>query len=393
MLFGILRSKHVHLSHIARALEEDISIKKTTERLSAHLGREGLDLDLIHSHLEVNKRVFGQAKYLIGDMSDISKPYAEKMEGLDCVYDGSSGELGNGYWQFNIIGVDKGGTTIMPMLSRLYATEKEGGKGFSENKMILESVSMISEHVKKDQILVYDRGGDRCKLMYRWIKEKQYFIVRQTGERNIYVKDQIKNLESYAKKIRRTQQITIRKRRGNRIKTRVFECGAGQVYLPKEYGDGRLNVGLWLVSVKEAGKGWCWFLCYFPVKTKIEAVEMAMEGYGYRWKIEEVHRQVKTDYDLESVCLRRYTALKNFNVLFWMAIGFLYQHLENLSIFILQYSKEQLVYRRNKLSEYIGFVYYKLAKALSSLFSEIKLRKLRLKDKYKGVGQFALPFG
>ena len=388
--FGILRSGHVHLSQIGAALEEETSLKKTTERLSNHLGRVGLDKELIHCHLEVNKRAFSQARYLIVDLSDINKPYAEKMEGLDIVYDGSTGELCNGYWQLNIIGVDESGTSIMPMVSSLYATEKEDGKGFSENKKILESVGTIAEHIQKDQIVVYDRGGDRSKLMYRWIKQKQYFIIRQTGARDIYVKDQKRNLKDYAKSIHRQHTITVHKRRKNRMKTRTFECGARQVYLPREYGDGRKDTALWLVSAKERGKGWCWYLCYIPAETEAEAVRIAMQGYGYRWKIEEVHRQVKNDYNLEDVRLRRYTALKNFNVLFWITMNFLYHHLDGLSIDILQNARIQLVYRPKKLSEYIGFVFYKLSRALKSILEEIKLRKLRLKDERQTSDQLIL---
>lgn len=388
--FGILRSGHVHLSQIGAALEEKTSLKKTTERLSSHLGRVGLDKELTHCHLEVNKRAFGQAKYLIADLSDINKPYAEKMEGLDRVYDGSTGELCNGYWQLNIIGVDEAGTSIMPMVSALYATDKEGGKGFSENKKILESVGIIAEHIGKDKIVVYDRGGDRSKLMYRWITQKQYFIIRQTGSRRIYVNEQEKNLKTYVKHIPRRHTITVQKRRKNRIKTRTFECGARQVYLPKQYGDGRQETALWLVSAKERGKGWCWYLCHIAAETEAEAVRIAMQGYGYRWKIEEVHRQVKNDYNLEDLRLRRYTALKNFNVLFWITMSFLYHHLDGLSLDILQNAKIQLVYRPKKISEYIGFIFYKLSRALQSILGEIKLRKLRLKDKWDNSDQLIL---
>ena len=388
--FGILRSGHVHLNKIGAALEDKTSLKKTTERLSSHLGRIDLDKELTSAHLEVNKRAFRQAKYLIGDMSDIAKPYAEKMEGLGRVHDGSADALANGYWQFNIIGVDEAGTTIMPILSALFATDKEGGKGFSENKKILESVATVSEHLGKQQIFVHDRGGDRIKLMSPWIKQKQYFIIRQTGSRNIYVNNQIRNLKTYAQSIPHSYKMAVHKRRKNGLKIRTFECGARQVYLPREYGFGPMETTLWLVSAKEPGKGWCYFLCFIPAETEAEAVKIAMQGYGYRWKIEEVHRQVKTDYHLEQICLRRYTALKNFNVLFWIAMSFIYQHLDGLCLDILQHSKVQVIYRPNKLREYLGFVYYKLAKAIRSIFTQIKLRTLRLKDEPSQADQLCL---
>ena len=37
MVFGILKSKHIHLAKVARALKEMNTPKKTEERLSYHL--------------------------------------------------------------------------------------------------------------------------------------------------------------------------------------------------------------------------------------------------------------------------------------------------------------------------------------------------------------------
>ena len=92
------------------------------------------------------------------------------MEELGRVHDGGTDTLTNGYWQFNIIGVDQAGTTIMPMSSDLFATDKKSGKGFSENKKILECVATVSEHIEKQQIFVHDHDGNRIKLMAPRIK-------------------------------------------------------------------------------------------------------------------------------------------------------------------------------------------------------------------------------
>jgi hypothetical protein len=56
MLFGILCSGHVHLSKIGAVLREESSLKKTTERLSKHLGRNRLDQALSRVHLEIKLR-------------------------------------------------------------------------------------------------------------------------------------------------------------------------------------------------------------------------------------------------------------------------------------------------------------------------------------------------
>ena len=102
-----------------------------------------------------------------------------------------------------------------------------------------------------------------------------------------------------------------------------------------------------MVSAREHGNGWCWFLCFIPAESETEAIRIAMQGYGYRWKIEELHRHIKVDHHPEEICLRRYTALKNFDVLFWTEMNLLYQHLEGLSIDLLQQRNNWCIGHKN----------------------------------------------
>ena len=83
-------------------------------------------------------------------------------------------------------------------------------------------------------------------------------------------------------------------------------------------------------------------------------------GYGYRWKIEEVRRQIKQDYHLEEICVRRYEALKNFIALVFVMVGFLFTKLKLLGHNMTLLCRLNLLYRR-KLKEISGFIYYKLA--------------------------------
>jgi len=74
---------------------------------------------------------------------------------------------------------------------------------------------------------------------------------------------------------------------------------------------------LYWVVIKEERKGYCLLLCHLPCSSCEEAIRIAFQGYGHRWKIEEVHSQVKSDYNLEDICLHRYRALKALNSIFW----------------------------------------------------------------------------
>ena len=125
---------------------------------------------------------------------------------------------------------------------------------------------------------------------------------------------------------------------------------------------------LYLVVIKEERKGYCWLLCHLPCNSCKEAVRIAFQGYGHRWKIEEVHRQVKGVYRLEEICLQRYQALKALNALFWSAVSFLCTRLDGLSKENLFQPLLSLV-KRNKLSELFGFIFYKLAMGLRMILA------------------------
>ena len=94
MLFGILKSGKVQLDAIRRALQEKIPLKQTTKRLGQHLGIDGLWLTILDKILQAQRYYLKQCHYMVIDLSDIQKQYAEKMEDLSEVYDGSEGETG-----------------------------------------------------------------------------------------------------------------------------------------------------------------------------------------------------------------------------------------------------------------------------------------------------------
>jgi hypothetical protein len=107
MLYGIQASKDVKLSNIARSLNEEIPLIKTETRLSRNLGRidltESINGKLI---VEGGKRI-QQETVIALDLSDVDKPYAEKMEYLALVRDGSTGERrSKGYWLIDVLGAD-----------------------------------------------------------------------------------------------------------------------------------------------------------------------------------------------------------------------------------------------------------------------------------------------
>ena len=380
--YGILRSGHVHLTTIGSSLEEPIRLKKTCKRFSYHLGKSDLHERLNESHLGANRYFLSRCCYLIVDGSDVTKPYAKKMEGLGRVHDGSTGDISTGYWQMNLIGVAPESSSTVLASSRLYSfkTELEPPE-LSENSIILEEIKRIDRHIQNKQIVVIDRGGDRRILIERFLQAERPFIIRQTGKRHVEHRSRRKRIDTVGKATKLKWTIAVPRWRGGKRLIHQFNCGAVRVKFPHEHCEGNWEQSLWLVTAQRSGKGRCYFLSYIDARTAEEAVLQVMEGYGGRWRIEEVHRQVKQDYRYESVSLRRYTALRNFNTLFWMTMGFLYQQLEDISLKLILEFREPLIYT-GRLRDLGNFYLYKLSRVVMDL---LRFTKIRGPSKYQKI--------
>jgi hypothetical protein len=118
MIFGIQARGSVRLTEVGRALDERISLKKTEERLSRQLGRKRLDREIQRRLIEQAAPRIEDDTLLVLDLSDVTKKYAEKMEYLARVRDGSEKELSWGYWTLNIVGANTKGTKIVPASTR-----------------------------------------------------------------------------------------------------------------------------------------------------------------------------------------------------------------------------------------------------------------------------------
>ena len=156
-IYGIQARQSVHLTEIARSLEEQIPLIKTENRLSRNLRRPGLRVTLQDALVRQGSSRIRPDTLLILDLSDLVKPYAKKMEYLSRVRDGSEGKLADGYWLCQVIGVENEGNEITPLYGELYSSL---AKDFvRENREILKALSKVSQAVGGKGIWVIDRGG------------------------------------------------------------------------------------------------------------------------------------------------------------------------------------------------------------------------------------------
>ena len=100
MVYGILASGSSVLTDIARNLNESISLIKTVNRISRNLQNfsEKEKNIVLENYLKSIKSNYDDSSVIVIDGSDITKSASKKLEGLCEVRDGSTGEIGIGYY-------------------------------------------------------------------------------------------------------------------------------------------------------------------------------------------------------------------------------------------------------------------------------------------------------
>jgi hypothetical protein len=389
MTFGLIRSGHVHLAKIGKSLgEKNTKYKHTIKRLRRNIGRNKFDEEISELFLEINSSFFNKGiKYAMLDLTDIQKKYAVNMEYLDRVRDGDKGGVGNGYYVLNIFGASDDRRNLVPMYSNLYSLKK--GATSSENKKILKASDTVFKHLDKDsQILVLDRGGDRKRLVVPFIQKGYNFIVRLKKQRHLLLDGESVGYKGWKKKVKLTQKVNTTKIERNGDKKNVtYKLGIKKVKLPYEKVKDK---ELWLLVSKKVGpgigadEGYSYYLSYLPPGIESEqAMKTIFRGYGHRWKIEQYHRQIKVDFNIEEVQLKRYQALKTLFQLLMITCFFIYKVMKG-DIRKLLFSKLTPKECRRLLNEATYFIYYKITRELSKIMCKMSFyRKILFKRRKK----------
>jgi len=348
LLWAMAKERSVQVTVLARGLEEPIAPKKTWERLRRTVGKKLLRADLLAVHRTINAGSIREKRYCLVDLSDIQKVCAEKMEGLSRVRDGSTKGIGNGYWWLNLTMADS--TGMLPVYSELYSLDREGAEQESENKKVLHAIGWVRE-VHPGAVFVIDRGGDRGVLFETFFRDETRFIIRGQETRSVGMhadSDATTNIKEVALRVKTNQRYKSRTGKG-------FKVGCRRIYLQGQ--------ALWLVVSRreENPNALSWFLTNVE-GSREQVMDTVMEGYGYRWRVEEFHRQIKQDYALESMCLQEYEALKNLTVLVMIAAAFIMRLPKMLAIKLIAAANRL---PRKRLSDIPSYEYYMLSAAVS----------------------------
>ena len=314
MVFGIQARGSVRLTEVGRSLGERITLKKTEERLCRQLGRRGLDREIQRRLIEQAAPRIEDDTLLVLDLSDVTKKYAEKMENLSRVRDGSEKELGWGYWTLNIVGANTKGTKIVPLYGRLFSHAVEGHQ--SENEEIREAVKEVAEVVGKRGIWVMDRGGDRRHLYYYLLPNRHRFMIRVRGDRGLRTAQGIDSAVALARSCPMLFHETIVREEAGQERLVHLACGMRKVRLPNRKEE------LTLVVVKGFGEEPLMILTNLAVRRSRKSIWHVVISYITRWRIEDVIRFVKQSYRLEDIRCLTYHRLQALMVLVTAAAYF-----------------------------------------------------------------------
>lgn len=358
MVYGIQASQSVVLTKIGRTLEEPISIKKVEERLSRQLLRRGMGQRLQENLLEMGSSLIGKDTLLILDPSDIRKKYAKKMQYLATVHDGSEDELGNGYWTCNVVGTEVEGSTLVPMVGRLYSAEAPGF--VSENHEILTVVDMVAGAVKKRGVWVIDRGGDRKNLIVPLLKRQLRFLIRLIGNRNLFWAGKEMLACDIAKDCPSLYAETVVKVDDGKEKVYHIEFGYRNVKFPGT------EEALGLLVVRGFGREPMMLLTTEPLRKKRKVLWRLVRAYIRRWAIEETIRYIKQSYELEDVRVLNYRSLQNIMPLVCAVAYFAAVLLDTASK--LKVMAGHLLKAAKRVFGIPEFHYYCIADGLTSIF-------------------------
>ena len=287
ILYGMSKAQNTLLSDIARALEENIDLKYTIKRLSRN-GAEENDLKQVHqNYLNTLKISIPDNPLVIVDESEIVKPYAEKMENLALVRDGSKNVLEKGYPTLNFSMASPKTKHPLPLYNHLYSSKEDFQ---SQNIEIAKGFNTVHTFLgKKKATFVMERGYDR-NTIYEYVQNiGHHFVTRLNDNRYLIHKNRRVKVPDLAK--RRKGKINFKTEiQGEEYSLKVSHI---KVKLPV-LQDMPLN----MVVVYGYGKKPMKLLTNHSIKGKDDVLRI-LKSYITRWRIEELFRVQKEEFQLE----------------------------------------------------------------------------------------------
>ncbi len=363
MLYGIAISSSCHLSKISRALREEISLKKTIERLSRGLQRitSREQEMLLNNHAESVKGMVDNTTIYLIDGSDICKPCSKALENLDRVRDGSTGAIADGYPTLEIVALGKAFKSPITVYDHVYSTKEVDFK--SEDEEVLKGLRYVSDTYGHQGIRTMDRGYDAGVYYEYFIENREQFIIRAKHNRNVQYKGNTYNIMKLAEKFKGKYKLSFEDKNGKMIQCKISMI---PITLPR-FPNTQFN----LVVVYGFGKEPMILLSNVMSDDRRLPVAI-VKIYLMRWRIEEYFRFKKQQYGFEDFRVRSLNAIRALHRILSLLTSLISSLSEkrDRSIFVMQLidaSKRIITPKGDDL--YKKFVFYALGDAFRDLLS------------------------
>lgn len=384
---GMLASGDIKVTGISRNLPTDKSFKATTNRLYTHLQKAELWQTISGGIVDNFTAHLATGTILSMDFTDLSKPYAQAMEGLETVRNGDTGQIGSGYRVLMISAASSGQTMPVPVVTDVFSQAQSPDQCLSA--WITRHIQSICQATPNRFTWVVDRFFDTNWLITLMNDENQDFVIRLktnrkgwAGKTTRQIPENRKELVSAATYLSCQHDCILSYwDNGKHKQSTKVRVGVIPVRFKK------LNIPMFMVVVKGFGKTPMMLLT-----NKAEAMTdpvSILKAYRLRWEVEEYTRFVKEQFQFEDIRSKKFVSLKNLTALLLLANHFLIR-------MIALGSKMKIVFTtllnlakpvKSKKAKYHA---YKVALGIKYLFRFLKGSPPRPIQKQSG--QFALNF-
>ncbi|MCG4583630.1 hypothetical protein L0P54_11600, partial [Anaerosalibacter bizertensis] len=277
MMYGFLESNSILLSNIARALKEDILLKKTIERLSRNLSSFNETDQLVENYINTIQSLINDNTIFCIDGSEITKPNSKVLEDMGTVRDGSTGETNvNGYNILEIAALTNKHDMPISVYSKIYSNVCKDFK--SENTETLKSLEFIRAHFGNVGIKALDRGYDNNQFYEYFTNNNEKFVIRAKRNRDVIYNGKVINIFKLANKYKGKYVTTVKNKAGKAKKCKFSHIPIALPAMP----DKKLT----LVIIRGFGKIPMMLITNLNPTDKRLSIAI-LKVYLKRWKIEE----------------------------------------------------------------------------------------------------------
>lgn len=182
MIFGIIKSGDCKISNIGRALNEEKELRHTIKRLYNNINNYDYTSE-IEDALISSYQEFTSSTVLLLDFSDITKPYAQKMENLSTVRDGDKGTFGNGYNQIVVTATELGDENPSILANNLFS--KESNPDVTSTDVAIDILNKVTKVYGNKGIHTQDRYFDNKHFYRYFVTHDQSFVTRAKVNRKL----------------------------------------------------------------------------------------------------------------------------------------------------------------------------------------------------------------